>query len=328
MIEKIVKKFNLGNLISTPSRVSGGLTHKMYMVETDKGKYVVKLLNPNIMKRDRALSNFERADSLEKILEENKIPCIYALEFNGKKIQKIDNQYFYIYNWYDGKILQQDEVTKKNAKLIGKVMANIHNIDIKKHMNTIPEKSISFDYYINLAKEQKSEIYDYLYDKLDVLNESMRKGNEAIKKAIAVSTICHNDLDRKNVLWIDDEYRIIDLECLCYSNPYLDLFESALCWSGYEKCSFNSSLFKEFIKYYKDNTKLDMDINWEDIYYLNNGRLEWLHYNIRRALLIECSSKEEQELGIKDVKETIKDVIYYNSIKKRILSAMYETIKE
>ena len=84
MFEKIVKEFNLGNLISAPSRVSGGLTHRMYTVETDKGKYVVKLLNPNIMKRDRALSNFERADSLEKVLEENKIPCIFALEFNGK----------------------------------------------------------------------------------------------------------------------------------------------------------------------------------------------------------------------------------------------------
>ena len=65
--EKISKELNLGNITSKPSRVSGGLTHKMYKFETDKDKYIVKLLNPNIMKRSTALGNFEKADKFEEI---------------------------------------------------------------------------------------------------------------------------------------------------------------------------------------------------------------------------------------------------------------------
>ena len=60
MFEKIVRELGLGNLISTPSRIYGGLTHKMYSVETDKGHYAVKILNENIMKRPTAIENFRK----------------------------------------------------------------------------------------------------------------------------------------------------------------------------------------------------------------------------------------------------------------------------
>lgn len=304
MFEKIVKELELGNLISQPSRIYGGLTHKIYSLETDKGHYVVKILNENIMKRPTAIGNFEKSDTLECVLETNKIPCVYSLTINGKKMYKIDDIYMYVYPFYSGQSLKHEEITAEHVKKISKIVSKIHNIDIKEGINTIPEKTIDFKNYIDLAKEKKSVIYDYLYDKLDILNTSLENGNNAIKYAPKVSTICHNDLDSKNVLWIGDEFKIIDLECLCYSNPYLELLTLALCWSGYEENNLNIELFKAFIEEYKKNTKLDMNIDWESIYYLNNDRLSWLEFNIKRSLMIECDSKEEQELGIKEVKKT------------------------
>ena len=71
---------------------------------------------------------------------------------------------------------------------------------------------------------------------------------------------------------------------------------------------------------YFENTKLNTNINWETIYYANNGRIEWLEYNLKRALLIECSSEEEQQIGINEVKETIKHIVYYAKIKEEILN--------
>ena len=55
------------------------------------------------------------------------------------------------------------------------------------------------------------------------------------------------------------------------------------------------------------------------LYYANNGRLEWLEYNIKRALMLETDSEEEQQLGINEVKETIDHVVYYDSIKTELL---------
>lgn len=317
--EKLVSELNLGNIIEEPSKVTGGLTHRMFKVFTDKGRYIVKLLNPNIMKRPTAMSNFNRADNIEEILKENKISAVYSLKFNNKKMQEINGQYFYVYEWFDGKSLKDDEIKKYHCEEIGKVLAKIHNVNLKLEISEEKEKNIDFAYYINLAKEKNSPIYELLYDKLDILNDSMNKGNNAVYKLPNAKAICHNDLDSKNVMWSNDAYKIIDLECLGYSNPYLELYELALCWSGYEKCDINFDLFKAFFKAYFNSTNLDVDIDWESMYYANNGRLEWLEFNIKRSLMIECDTKEEQEIGINEVKETIEHVVYYDKVKNEIL---------
>lgn len=317
---ELVSNLELGKLIEEPSRVSGGLTHKMYKIITDKDKYIIKILNPNIMKRPTALGNFEKADKFEKMLQENNIEAIYALEFNGKKMQFQDGKYFYVYNWYDGKSLKDNEIKTINCEKIGKQLAEIHNITLKEENWIEDTKNIDWKYYIDLAKEKKSPIYDMLFDKLDLLNKSMQKGNEVVNKLPNYIAVCHNDLDSKNVLWIKDNYKIIDLECLGYSNPYLELFTLALCWSGYETCNINFDLFNTFINSYFKHSKLSRDIDWKVLYYANNGRLEWLEYNIKRALMLETDSEEEQELGINEVKETIEHIVYYDLVKEKVLS--------
>lgn len=324
---KLVDNLNLGKIEEGPIQVAGGLTHRMFRVFTDKGRYIVKLLNANIMKRPTAMGNFNKADFYEEILKQNNISAIYSIIFNNKKMQEIDGQYFYVYEWYDGKVLKDGEITKYHCEEIGKVLANIHNIDLVNKDFSDKEKKIDFKYYVDLCRKKESPIYELLYDKIDILNDSMNKGNEAIKNLPNYYSICHNDMDPKNVMWLNNDYKIIDLECLEYYNPYLELYELALCWSGYEKCNIDFELFKTFFKSYFDNTKLDKKIDWESIYYANNGRLEWLEFNIKRSLMIECDTKEEQEIGLNEVKETIEHVVYYDKAKDKILSVINELIK-
>ena len=326
--DKLVEQLNLGKINVGPIQVNGGLTHRMFKIFTDKGKYIVKLLNPNIMKRSTAMDNFNRADSFEEILQSNNIKAVYSLKFNNKKMQEIDGQYFYVYEWYDGKSLKDSEITEYHCKQIGKALAEIHNIDLKNVKYNTDEKNINFKYYIKLSKEKLSPIYDLIYDKLDILNESMNKGNMAIKSLPNYLSIYHNDMDSKNVMWLGNDYKLIDLECLGYSNPYLELYELALCWSGYEKCNINFDLFKTFINSYFDNSKLDKNIDWESIYYANNGRLEWLEFNIKRSLMIDCDTEEEQKIGINEVKETIEHIIYYDKVKDDILNAIKELVNK
>lgn len=315
-------KLELGKVIEKPVRVTGGFMHRMFKVVTEKGVYVVKLLNPNIMKRPTARGNYQIADDIEEILKKNNIPAVYALKFNGSKMQKIDNQYFYIFDWYDGKSVNDDEITVFHCKKIGEVLAKIHNIDLKNETFERNEIHIDWWKYVELSKDMNSPIYDIIKDNVDLFNDSMSKGNTAFKKMPSVKAICHNDMDSKNVLWLGDAFKLIDLECLGYSNPYLEVFELALCWSGYENCNINFELFNAFFKAYFENTNLDTNIDWEIMYYGNCGRLEWLEYNIRRALLIECDTAEEQQLGISEVKETVEHIIYYDKMKDSILKSI------
>ena len=242
------------------------------------------------------------------------------MEFKNRKIQELNGQYYYIFEWYDGKSLKDGEIKSVHCEKIGEVLAKIHNIDLKNEPFEKDEMHVDWQKYIELAKDMNSPICDYIKDYADLFNASMTKGNEVIKKLPPVKAICHNDMDSKNVLWLGDEFKLIDLECLGYSNPYLELFELALCWSGYESCNIDFDLFNTFIKSYFDNTNLDTNVDWEALYYSNNGRLGWLEYNIKRALMLECDNEEEQQLSISEVKETVEHIIYYDKVKDEILN--------
>ena len=91
----------------------------------------------------------------------------------------------------------------------------------------------------------------------------------------------------------------------------------ALCWSGYEQCKIDFQLFQSFLQGYK-NAGGEMPVEWEILYDCNNGRLEWLEYNIKRILGIDCGV-DEKEIGIQQVEETIRQIVYYFDIKKQIL---------
>lgn len=294
ILTAVSENLQLGKVLEIPVQVTGGFMHRMFKLVTENGKYIVKLLNPNIMKRPTAMGNYKIADTIEAILKQNNIPAVYALDFNGRKMQELNGQYYYIFDWYDGKALKDGEIKFAHCEKIGEVLAQIHNIDLKKEPFEQDEMHIDWQKYIDLAKDLNSPIYDCIKDYADLFNESMVKGNEAIKKLPPVKAICHNDMDSKNVLWLSDEFKLIDLECLGYSNPYVELFELALCWSGYEICNIDFALFNAFISSYFNNTKLDANVDWEALYYSNNGRLGWLEYNIKRALMLECDTEEEQ----------------------------------
>ena len=295
----VAEDLQLGKVFENPVQVAGGFMHQMFKIVTEQGSYIIKLLNPNIMKRPTAMGNYKIADDIETILKQNNIPAVYALEFKNRKMQELNGQYYYVFEWYDGKSLKDGEIKSVHCEKIGEVLAKIHNIDLKNEP----------------FEKDEMHIKDYA----DLFNGSMTKDNEAIKKLPPVKAICYNDMDSKNVLWLGDEFKLIDLECLGYSNPYLELFELALCWSGYESCNIDFSLFNTFIKSYFDNTNLDTNVDWEALYYSNNGRLGWLEYNIKRALMLECDNEEEQQLGISEVKETVEHIIYCDKVKDEIL---------
>ena len=179
------------------------------------------------------------------------------------------------------------------------------------------EMSIDWAFYIAEMQKADVRLYAIFKDALPVIKESQNKGNLARKKLPKVVSICHNDMDCKNVLWNGNDYRIIDLECLSYNNPFMELFELALCWSGYEDCRIDFRMFQTFLQGYK-NAGGELPTDWETLYDCNNGRLEWLEYNIKRVLGIDCGD-DEKEIGIEQVEETVQHIIYYFEMKKLIL---------
>ena len=85
--------------------------HRMYKVTTDCGTYAVKHLNREIMAREGVHENFERAEKIEVMLEKEGIPIVPALTFRGSKMQKVEGNYFYIFNWQQGHITDWNNIS-------------------------------------------------------------------------------------------------------------------------------------------------------------------------------------------------------------------------
>ena len=86
LLGKICQQYGLGKPECPPVVLKGGFLHKMYSLFTPGGRYAVKLLNPYIMQRETAMENYRTAERLEAMLEEQGLPILPALRFEGRKI--------------------------------------------------------------------------------------------------------------------------------------------------------------------------------------------------------------------------------------------------
>ena len=86
-IETLIKNNHLGNIVININKVKGGLSHKIFKVETDQGAYAIKELNSGIMKRETAYSNFvfsEKVTDFEIYKNLHKNEKIHNLKILGK----------------------------------------------------------------------------------------------------------------------------------------------------------------------------------------------------------------------------------------------------
>ena len=139
-----------------------------------------------------------------------------------------------------------------------------------------------------------------------------------------VSALCHCDMDYKNVMWIDNKFKLIDMDSLRYYNPYMLLFKNALVWSGYEESNIDYKRFASFIKTYFKYANLDSDINLEDYYYATMIGLEWLEVNVKRALKLVGDSQLMFDIGLDQTKITISQIRNYYNNKDKIINALNE----
>lgn len=316
ILYKISKELGLGTLLEPPHQLHGGFIHRMYALFTDRGRYAVKLLNPHIMARPTAMENFRRAEALESMLEETDLPILPALSFRGRKMQESGGQFFYLYEYFDGRALKSDEITIQHCRRIGEILARIHGIERREAAFEREPLAIDWDDLIAQLAVNHPELHALLTANRDLLYESQARANEAFAKVPAVQTICHGDMDSKNVLWRGSDCRVIDLECLGRSNPYIELYELALCWSGLENCHVDLPRFRALISAYASAGGI-LPADWTVIHDANCGRLEWLEYNVLRALGIGCA-ESEIPIGVSEVQKTMAQISSYREIRNNL----------
>lgn len=321
-LKKLIKECGLGEVIGDITPVSGGLMHKMYRVKTTTGTYAVKCLNPEIMKRPGVMDNYARAERFERILEENRLSIVPALSFAGRKMLEADGQYCYIFKWQEGSITDFNDIKKEQCRKAGELLGRIHAIDSQNVEQTEPELSnIDFKAYLKAARDKESSVVAILADNLELLETAQIKLNEARRNLPAMRAISNDDMDPKNIMWHEGKAYAIDLECLDYSNPISSCLDLSLQWSGTVTGHFSrdnlEAFFCGYLNAYDNGFR-----SYDELFGIAYTWVEWLEYNIKRALGLESADKEEVRLGEEETKNTINRIKYLASIEGEICSVL------
>ncbi len=321
-LNKLVQICGLGEMTADIAPVSGGLMHKMYRVETTTGTYAVKCLNPEIMKRPGVMDNYAKAEHFERILEENNLPIVPALSFDGKKMIESDGQYYYVFKWQEGSITDFNDIRKEQCLQAGELLGRIHAIESRKVEPEEPELSnIDFKAYLKTAKDQGSPIEKLLADNIELLETSQNKLNEARKSLPSMRVISNDDMDPKNIMWHEGKAYAIDLECLDYSNPISSVLNLALQWAGTVTQKFDKenleAFFRGYLGAYDNGFR-----SYDKLYGIAYTWIEWLEYNIRRALGMEGSVPEEIRRGEEEVANTVGRIKYLRDIESEVCSVL------
>lgn len=321
LLEKMMCLCGLGKIIADVEPVTGGLMHRMYKVITDSGVYAVKHLNAEIMKRPGVHENFARAEKIEGILEDNDISIVPAMVIGGNKMQKMEDQFFYVFRWQEGEITDWHRISNEMCYKAGNILGRIHAIEPKNVECTAPEIShVDWRGYVLKAKEENSAIASLLEDNEELLISVESELNKARASLPAVLCLSNEDMDPKNMMWDNGSPWMIDLECLDYGNPISHAMQLALQWSGIVTREMDIdkmiAFFDGYLEAYDNCFR-----GYGDVAGVAYTWVEWLEYNIQRALG-KCMDEEERNLGISEVRNTIGRIQYIHKTIPQIREAL------
>ncbi|MBD5486999.1 MAG: aminoglycoside phosphotransferase family protein [Lachnospiraceae bacterium] len=321
LIAALMMTCGLGSIIFPIEPVSGGLLHRMYRVTTDCGMYAVKHLNPEIMSRSDALENYGRAEKIEHILENEDIPIVPSITVNGHKMQKVEGHYFYIFKWQEGHITDWNNISSDECNAAGNILGRIHAINPKNVSHQEPELSkINWHEYIHKANEERSEIASLLVDNEELLIYAEKELNKARTSLPDIICVSDEDMDPKNIMWNNGNPWVIDLECLDYGNPISHALQLALQWSGIVTCNMDIdkmlAFFDGYLEAYDNCFRA-----YSDVFGVAYTWVEWLEYNIQRALGA-CIDETERMMGVSEVRNTVERIKYIRNIEKEIKATL------
>ncbi|MBA2677987.1 MAG: aminoglycoside phosphotransferase family protein [Ktedonobacteraceae bacterium] len=301
---------DLGELLADPQAVTGGMLHRMWRLNTTRGLFAVKQLNPAIMRKPNIQHEYRVSEAVAQAMAKQGIPAVAALQCAGGLLQEVDGAFLLAYPWIDGEILSSAPVEPDRARQIGITLAHMHMLSL-----SLPEvaplewKHFHSDDWDILTFQAADVGLPWVHSVRAVLpmllqwTQSYEDAGEKLMQQLVVS---QRDLDQKNVIWqTPTAPKIIDWEAAGLINPAMELIGVALSWSGFVVGAPDKEIFTTLIDAYKQAGGTIQNTGLDALHGLLGTWLGWLLFNMRRSLGESITSEDERRLGIRETINTL-----------------------
>lgn len=278
--------------------------NKVFEVITDKGNYIVKRYSKDAINEKKDLDRRIKQIEISEKFRKNGINVILPLKFGNNYFVKYIEDYYLIYEYFDYKILEDEELNLNNIKILAENLAKMHKSNINEDVEWQYKKiNIDYEMCLNSFEKINDKLYECLKNNIEQLILLTKDCND-FDDLLDNFCISHNDYKLKNILWDDEDMYLIDFDACALANPYVALAEAAYSLSR-QNGVINLDFYELFLKSYLDIYQCDTDFR-KALKVAMNGKLQWLEYMINKLL-------NNDLIMINDIISLIKEVILYKN---------------
>ena len=249
-ITSILSNYNLGDMKKFEG-IKEGIENTNYLIETDKGKYILTIYEKRVNKDDLPFFS----ELMLGLSKKNFICPKPISNKNSEYISGFENKKFMIVSYLKGK--SKKNLSPSDCKIVGRESAKLHEIT----------KNFRFKRENNLSVKSWRKIFDQVKNKCGKIHSDLPKlieGNltdvEKNWPGNLPGGIIHADLFNDNIFFEKNKFSgFIDFYFSCndfYAFEIAICF-NALCFEGVkENLSFNVTKAKKFMEGYNEVRKI------------------------------------------------------------------------
>lgn len=286
----LCKEFGLGQAITSPRSLQGGLIHEMWHIQTTTGEYAIKRIN---QQNTQLLSNtilpihhaeflaqhYQQRGLIVRVARKTLSGSYHAICENGHR--------WMVFPWIAGRIKNHHEILLIDAVRIGKLLTDLHQ-------HTIAIDNLSLPSWFGFPDAHWQALTDQAIAKnlswgsFAQANKSVLQSWSAAALAVKPSftknlVISHRDVSTTNIVWREDSQPVlIDWEYAGLTNPEVEIFITAMTWALHQPGQINEAIFTALAAAAGHHFKPK---NKELLSSYAGYLLEWCEFNMQRSLL-------------------------------------------
>jgi Ser/Thr protein kinase RdoA (MazF antagonist) len=295
--------FALGRPLTRGRRVHGGYLHHVWRLDTERGAYAVKVLNPHYrdaVRRPGYLATIE----LECAALGAGVPAPSPVESTGGGwLAELPAGLVRVHHWVDGRPLRDRDVGPEHARQAAAALARVHALGLRRDVRAEDAlETWSADEWREptLALPELAS----LLPAVERAAEAVAAGRALVRDPV----LSHGDVSAKNLIERPDgTVALLDWDAAQPVEPCLETAAAALSMAGYTRGAPRPHVLDAFLDGYRGAGGRFAGGDRRLLAGLVDGLLGWVWLNYRRAAggLDLAERRDGRRTAIRAVREVL-----------------------